>query len=133
MPQCSSTCGARLRRPRLSRGFAARPGIGSILARSCGPEMSALAPLLGDKQTFGERVRNDAIDPTRKRSVHRSSYRRVLDTAPLPLVLRQRAIMMLAMSWRDWTRQGLFGRRSTSTSCAVKLRSAFPVLARVRM
>jgi len=23
--------------------------------------MSALAPLLGDKQTFGERVRNDAI------------------------------------------------------------------------
>ena len=103
MPQCSSTCGARLRRPRLSRGFAARPGIGSILARSCGPEMSALAPLLGDKQTFGERVRNDAIDPTRKRSVHRSSYRRVLDTAPLPLVLRQRAIMMLAMSWRDWT------------------------------
>jgi hypothetical protein len=33
------------------------------LARSCGPEMSALAPLLGDKQTSGERVRNDAIDP----------------------------------------------------------------------
>ena len=32
-----------------------------LLARSCGPEMSALAPLLGDKQTFGERVRNDAI------------------------------------------------------------------------
>jgi hypothetical protein len=25
--------------------------------------MSALAPLLGDKQTSGERVRNDAIDP----------------------------------------------------------------------
>ena len=27
--------------------------------------MSALAPLLGDKQTSGERVRNDAIDPKR--------------------------------------------------------------------
>jgi hypothetical protein len=27
--------------------------------------MSALAPLLGDKQTSGERVPNDAIDPER--------------------------------------------------------------------
>ena len=27
------------------------------------PEMSALAPLLGDKQTSGEQVPNDAIDP----------------------------------------------------------------------
>ena len=33
------------------------------MARSCGPEMSALAPLLGDNQTSGERVRIDAIDP----------------------------------------------------------------------
>jgi len=33
------------------------------MARSCGPEMSALVPLLGDKQTSGERVENDAIDP----------------------------------------------------------------------
>jgi hypothetical protein len=35
------------------------------VARSCGPEMSALAPLLGDKRTSAERVRNDAIDPNR--------------------------------------------------------------------
>ena len=32
------------------------------------PEMSALAPLLGDKQTSGERVRNDAIATQSSRS-----------------------------------------------------------------
>jgi hypothetical protein len=35
-----------------------------FVARSCGPEMSALAPLLGDKQTSGKRVESDANDPT---------------------------------------------------------------------
>ena len=34
--------------------------------------MSALAPLLGDKQTSEERVRNDAIDPTRKFALARA-------------------------------------------------------------
>ena len=32
--------------------------------------MSALAPLLGDKQTSGERVPNDAIDPKAKQSLN---------------------------------------------------------------
>jgi hypothetical protein len=35
----------------------------SALARSCGPVTSALSPLLGAKQTSGERAENDAIDP----------------------------------------------------------------------
>src|SRR6516162_6892549 len=33
------------------------------LAQSGGPGISALAPLLGGRQTFGERVENDANDP----------------------------------------------------------------------
>jgi len=34
------------------------------MAQSGGPRISASAPLSGVKQTFGERVENDANDPT---------------------------------------------------------------------